>query len=91
MIDLRMVGNTCTILGSAPDTVLPSSNDVIVAANGGVQIARDHGLGVEVLCTTAHLCRKRGHLTHEKKSLDSWKEFSISSVWVDTKDGPIVR
>lgn len=81
-------GKRCMVVGSAPDAFVPLSYDaeVIVAANGAVGLVRESGLNVDVLVTTAYLCRPFP-AKHEQESIRTWINYFIPQIWVDTKDG----
>jgi hypothetical protein len=76
------------VVGTAPDALISLSYraEKIIAANGGVGLIRVAGLLVDVLATTAYICRFPSAL-HEQKSILTWTNYHIESIYVDEKDG----
>lgn len=83
-------GKKCMVVGTAPNALVPLSYDAdkIIAANGGVGLVREAKLKVDVLVTTAYLCRPFVAV-HERKSILTWEDCHIESVYVDEKDGKV--
>ncbi len=74
------------VLGSGPGAMVPPGFNTIVAANGGVGVAREAGKFVDVLCTTAYLCRPFPSES-EWASIKTWKGETFLRTWVDITGG----
>jgi len=92
MLEALCTGARCLVVGSAPEMQFPKTEwDVVLAANGGVSVARLHGVNVDVLVTTAYLCRESGHSQPEFMALRSWRRRSFHSVWADVTEAPVTN
>jgi hypothetical protein len=84
---LNFKNKRCLLLGSAPGAKFPGYNyEVLVAANGAVGLTT---CSVDVLVTTAHLCRVGKLEPNEVLSLYTWKNRHFESIWVDITGGPV--
>ncbi len=73
-------------MGSGPGAMVPPGFNTIVAANGGVGIAKKAGKFVDILCTTSYLCRSFPSPS-EYASVKTWEGMCFLKTWVDITGG----
>jgi hypothetical protein len=86
-----LAGKACTILGSAPNPVLPKRTECVCAANGGVVLAPViSDRVVDVLATTSYLFRPNPSEV-DRHTLAQMSGREVDTLLVGTKDGPMQR
>jgi hypothetical protein len=76
------------IVGSAPDIRLPSTRDfdLVIASNGGVELAIKGGFHVHHLVTTVHLCLT--DTPYHRYVRAGWRGVAVHDVFMSEFSGP---